>query len=74
MSLAAKTLVRDGESVERALRRFKRKVEQEGIPGDMRKGQYYLKPSQKRKLKKRAAKARARKRQQRSQTGPVFRV
>ena len=60
-----KVSVRDGESVERAIKRFKRKVEQAGILKEVRKREHYLKPSVRAKLKQRAAEARARKRQKR---------
>lgn len=60
-----KVTVRDGESVERAIKRFKRKVEQAGILKEVRKREHYVKPSVKAKLKKRAAEARARKREKR---------
>lgn len=64
-----KVTVRDGEAVERAIKRFKRKVEQAGILKEVRKREHYVKPSVKRKLKERAAEARARKREKRMQTG-----
>lgn len=57
--------VRDGEGVDRALKRFKRKVEQAGILKEVRKREHYVKPSIKKKLKSRAAEARARKREKR---------
>ena len=60
-----KVSVRDGESVDRAIKRFKRKVEQAGILKEVRKREHYLKPSVKAKLKRRAAEARARKREKR---------
>lgn len=60
-----KVTVREGESVERAIKRFKRKVEQAGILKEVRKREHYLKPSVKSKLKQRAAEARARKREKR---------
>jgi len=37
----------DGESLESALRRFKRKVQQEDIIKDVKKHSYYLKPGEK---------------------------
>jgi small subunit ribosomal protein S21 len=61
----ARVGVRDGEPIERALKRFKRKVEQAGILKEVRKREHYLKPSVKKKLKARAAEARARKREKR---------
>lgn len=62
-----KVSVRDGEPIERALKRFKRKVEQSGVLKEVRKREHYLKPSIKKKLKERAAEARARKREKRLQ-------
>mgnify|MGYP000179708953 CR=1 FL=1 len=49
------------ESVEQALRRFKRQVQQEGIIQEVKKRSYYLKPSERRKLKAKLARERARK-------------
>lgn len=43
--------VRDDESFENALRRFKRKCEKEGILTELKKRQHYEKPSIKRKRK-----------------------
>ncbi len=62
-----KVQVRDGENIERALKRFKRKVEQAGILKEVRKREHFVKPSVKKKLKARAAEARARKREKRLQ-------
>ena len=53
-------LVRDGEPVEKALRRFKKKVEAAGILKDVRRREYYLKPSIRKKEKRRAAEKRRR--------------
>ncbi len=47
--------VRDEESFEGALRRFKRKVEKAGILTELRKRQFFEKPSVKRKRKAVAA-------------------
>jgi small subunit ribosomal protein S21 len=44
--------VRDDESFESALRRFKRKVEKSGVLTELKKRQYFEKPSVKRKRKK----------------------
>lgn len=44
--------VRDDESFEAALRRFKRKVEKSGVLTELKKRQYFEKPSVKRKRKK----------------------
>lgn len=43
--------VREDESFEAALRRFKRKVEKSGVLTELRKRQHYEKPSVKRKRK-----------------------
>lgn len=48
--------VREEESFENALRRFKRKCEKEGILTELRKRQHFEKPSVKRKRKAVAAK------------------
>jgi small subunit ribosomal protein S21 len=52
--------VRDGEPIEKALRRFKKKVEAAGILKEVRRREYYLKPSVKKKEKERAAEKRRR--------------
>ena len=40
----AEVKVQEGESIESALRRFKRKVQQEDIIKDIKKHSFYLKP------------------------------
>jgi small subunit ribosomal protein S21 len=47
----AEVKVQDGESIESALRRFKRKVQQEDIIKDIKKHSFYLKPGDKRRAK-----------------------
>jgi small subunit ribosomal protein S21 len=47
--------VREDESLENALRRFKRKCEKSGILTELRKRQHYEKPSVRRKRKAMAA-------------------
>jgi len=47
--------VKEGESFESALRRFKKKCEKAGILADVRKHQHFEKPSEKRKRKENAA-------------------
>lgn len=47
--------VKDNESFESALRRFKKKCEKAGILSDVRKHQHFEKPSEKRKRKENAA-------------------
>ena len=55
--------VRDNESLDRALRRFKRKVQRSGLYSELRKRRYYEKPSAQRKRKREAAIRRAKRRQ-----------
>ena len=47
--------VRDDESIESALKRFKRKCEKSGILSELKKRQHYEKPSVRRKRKALAA-------------------
>jgi len=47
--------VREGENLESAIRRFKKKVDNEGILKEFKDRQYYVKPSKKRRLKKKEA-------------------
>lgn len=54
--------VREDESLENALRRFKRKCEKSGVLSELKKRQHYEKPSAKRKRKQLAAKKKAIKR------------
>lgn len=42
----AEVIVRENEPLERALRRFKKKVRREGILRDIRRHRQYLKPSE----------------------------
>lgn len=51
-----KIVVRENEELEDALKRFKRDVSRAGTLQEVRKREYYLKPSDIRKMKKRAAK------------------
>ncbi len=43
--------VRDGETFEQALRRFKKQCEKAGILAELRKREHYEKPSEKKKKK-----------------------
>lgn len=47
--------VKEGESFEGALKRFKKKCEKAGILSDLRRHQYFEKPSEKKKRKAAAA-------------------
>ena len=53
-----KTVVRSNESLDDALRRFKRSVSKAGTIQEYRKREFYEKPSVKRKLKSEAARKR----------------
>ena len=53
-------LIRDGEELTRALRRFKKKVDKAGILADVRAHRYYEKPSDRRKRKRNGARRKAR--------------
>ena len=57
----AEVRLQAGESVENALRRFKRKVQDENIIGEVKRHSYYLKPGEKRRVKQALARKRARK-------------
>lgn len=51
-----KTVVKSNENLEDALRRFKRDVSRSGTLQEVRKREYYIKPSVSRKLKQKANK------------------
>ena len=53
-------IVGEHESVESALRRFKRKCSRVGIIGDLRKKEFYEKPSVRKRKKSEAARKRSR--------------
>jgi small subunit ribosomal protein S21 len=55
-------VVNDNETIEGALRRFKRKVQQEDIIKDVKKHSFYLKPGEKKRLKSALARKRDRRR------------
>jgi small subunit ribosomal protein S21 len=50
--------VKEGEDINRALRKFKNKIEDSGKLKDLQKKEFYEKPTTTRKRKKSAAKAR----------------
>jgi len=56
------TRIRDNESLEDALRRFRRNVSRSGTLSEYRKREFYEKPSVRRKMKSEAARARAKRR------------
>jgi len=55
-----KTIVRENETIEDALKRFKRDVSRSGTLAEARKREHFLKPSDIRKMKKRARRAKKR--------------
>jgi small subunit ribosomal protein S21 len=63
----AEVRVQDGESIESALRRFKRRVQQEDIIKEVKKHSYYMKPGDKRRAKQALARKRQRKKMRREQ-------
>jgi small subunit ribosomal protein S21 len=58
--LMAKTVVRNNESLEDALKRFKRDVSRSGTLQEARKREYYVKPSVSKKLKQKQNKTKKR--------------
>ena len=48
----AKIIVREGDSIARALKQFKRLCEKEGLRRDIKRSTYYEKPSEQRRRRK----------------------
>ena len=63
----AEVRVQEGEPLENALRRFKRKVQQEDIIKEVKRHSYYLKPGEKRRVKAALARKRNRKKARKEQ-------
>ncbi len=63
--------VKEGESFENAMKRFKKQCEKAGILSEIRKREHYEKPSVKRKKKALAAKKRAMKKMPKFPPYPV---
>lgn len=57
----AEVRVQEGEPLENAMRRFKRKVQAEDIIKDVKRHSFYLKPGERRRVKQALARKRARK-------------
>ena len=51
--------IKENESIDSALRRFKRKCSRDGIIGDLRRKEHYEKPSVRKKKKSEAARKRS---------------
>jgi small subunit ribosomal protein S21 len=56
----------EGDSVERALKQFRRKLQREGLFSELRRRRHYLKPSAARVVKSAMARRRKRKAHQRA--------
>jgi len=61
----AEIQIQDGETLESALRRFKRKVLQEDIIKEIKRHSFYLKPGEKKRVKEALARKRNRKKRRR---------
>jgi small subunit ribosomal protein S21 len=57
----AEVRLQEGESLENALRRFKRKVQTEDIIKEVKRHSFYLKPGERKRVKQALARKRARK-------------
>ena len=57
----AEVRIKDGESFEKAMKRFRRAVDRAGIRKECRRRMFYLKPSEQRRIKRRQAERRRRK-------------
>jgi len=67
-SLLAEVKIQEGEPLENALRRFKRKVQQEDIIKEVKRHSYYMKPGEKMRMKQALARKRNRKKARKEQT------
>ena len=63
----AEVKIQEGESLENALRRFKRKVQQEDIIKEVKRHSFYLKPGEKKRVKEALARKRSRKKARKEQ-------
>ena len=61
VTLGRTVVLKEGENINQALRRFKKKIEDSGILEELRQKEFYEKPTTKRKRLKGAAVARWRK-------------
>lgn len=55
-------IVEEGEAIDRALKRFKKECQKSGIPAEVRRREFYEKPSVRRKRKQEAARRKMRRR------------
>lgn len=63
----AEVRLQESEPLENALRRFKRKVQQEDIIKEVKRHSFYLKPGEKRRVKEALARKRNRKKARKEQ-------
>jgi len=63
----AEVRLQEGESLENALRRFKRKVQTEDIIKEVKRHSYYLKPGERKRMKEALARKRSRKKARKEQ-------
>src|SRR5215469_12339819 len=63
----AEVRIQEGESLENALRRFKRKVQQEDIIKEVKRHSFHLKPGEKKRVKEALARKRSRKKARKEQ-------
>ena len=63
----AEVRIQEGEPLENALRRFKRKVQQEDIIKEVKRHSYYIKPGEKKRVKEALARKRSRKKARKEQ-------
>jgi small subunit ribosomal protein S21 len=63
----AEVRLQEGEPLENALRRFKRKVQQEDIVKEVKRHSFYLKPGERRRVKQALARKRNRKKARKEQ-------
>ncbi len=59
--------IKKGEGLEKALRKFKMKLRREGVLDEVKKREFYAKPSERRRDAEKAAERRERKRQRDSE-------
>jgi small subunit ribosomal protein S21 len=67
VSILAEVRVQEGEPLENALRRFKRKVQTEDIIKEVKRHSFYLKPGEKKRVKEALARKRNRKKVRKEQ-------
>jgi small subunit ribosomal protein S21 len=66
-SSLAEVRLQEGESLENALRRFKRKVQTEDIIKEVKRHSFYLKPGERKRVKEALARKRSRKKARKEQ-------